>query len=272
MKKDDELLNSLDDEFEPKQLGLFGMDKDDSAIELPPDYRPMENIKVVDVSGNVYDIIDDEFTKLGKYYSEQALLPDSIHLDGGVNAFKGLPEVFNVAPTIAGADIIKIRTLTGKARDKAIAALYASTVEMMNNASPDCFFIPTNTASSKNSKEIGFYLKKNPLTGKNERINILTDSKVTKAYKKATAGYWLQNKVAFLNQTRNLPIPLSIEFTFIRDTLRRFDFGNAQQVVADLMAEYGWIPDDESAYFHPVFNKTTFYHNKLAGVLIRIIK
>lgn len=272
MQKDDELLNSLDDEFVPKQLGLFGMDKDDSAIELPPDYQPMENIKVVDVSGNVYDIIDDEFTKLGKYYSEQALLPDSIHLDGGVNAFKGLPEVFNVAPTIAGADIIKIRTLTGKARKQADRALRSAAAEFLKNASAEFFYVPGNTASSKNSKDIGFYLKRSEKTGKMERIHVLVDSALTKKYKRDTKGYWLENKADFLNQTRNLPIPFHLEFTFIRDSLRAFDFINASQVICDLMTEHGYYADDDTVHLVPVFNPVVFYSAELAGVLIRVIK
>lgn len=181
-------------------------------------------------------------------------------------------EAVQLSPALMGDDILAIRVLTGKKRDNAIAALYDATVSLFEHTSTDCFFIPGNTASSKNAKEIGFYLKKDPVTGKNEKVNILMDSKVTKAYKKATAGYWLQNKVAFLNQTRHLPLPLSIEFTFIRDSMRRYDTINACQIVADMMTEYGWIPDDESVYFHPVFNKVTYYHNKLAGVLIRVIK
>lgn len=190
--------------------------------------------------------------------------------------YKDIMEILNVlpepSPALTGADIITIRTLTGKKRDNAIAALNQLTVEMLANASPECFYIPGNTASSKNNKEIGFYLKKNPATGVNDKVNILMDSKRTTAYKKNTAGYWLQNKVAFLNQTRHLPIPLSIEFTFIRESLRRFDAINALQAVADLMSANGWIPDDETCYFHPVFNKQTFYHKDMAGVLIRVIK
>lgn len=225
MKKDDELLNSLDDEFVPKQLGLFGMDKDDSNIELPP----VETVYMPNVS-------------------------------------------IQAPPAIAGADIIKIRTLTGKARKQADQALRSAAAEFLKNAPAECFYVPGNTASSKNSKDIGFYLKRSEKTGKMERIHVLVDSAITKKYKRATKGYWLENKADFLNQTRNLPIPLHLEFTFIRDSLRAFDFINASQVICDLMTEHGYYPDDDTVHLVPVFNPTVFYHPDLAGVLIRVIK
>jgi hypothetical protein len=175
-------------------------------------------------------------------------------------------------PVLLGQDIVDIRALTGKRQDQAKAALHAAAVEMLDKASPDCFYIPTNVASSKNSKEIGFYLNKNPATGKNDKINILVDSAVTQKYRKATAGYWLQNKVAFLNQVRDLPIPISIEFTFIRDSMRRSDFLNMAQVLCDLMVSNGYIPDDDTCNIHPVFSKIVYYHPSLAGVLFRVIK
>lgn len=175
---------------------------------------------------------------------------------------------------IMGEDIIKIRALTGKAQDRAKDALKAAAVEFMAAASPDCFWVPYNVPSSKNSKDIGFYLKKNPKTGNMERVHVLVDSARTKKYKRDTKGYWLQNKIEFLNQTRHLPLPLHIEFTFIRDSLRAFDFINACQVLADLMGpkENSYFADDDTVHFLPVFNPVVYYHPETPGVLFRVIK
>lgn len=173
---------------------------------------------------------------------------------------------------IIGEDIIKIRTLTGNARKNADRALQEAAVLMLDQASKDCFWIPGNTASSKNSKDIGFYLKKSQKTGKMERVHVLVDSAITKKYKTATKGYWLQNKIEFLNQTSHLPIPIHIEFTFIRDSLRAFDFINACQVVADLMKENGYFADDDTVHFVPVFNPVVYYHPETPGVLFKVIK
>lgn len=179
--------------------------------------------------------------------------------------------IYDAIGPLIGQDILDIKTLTGKRERAAKEALQNATVEMMKAISEDCIYIAGNVASSKNGKEIGFYFKKNVITGKNDKVNILVDSKVTQKYKKETAGSWLQAKVKFLNQTRHLSLPLRIEFTFIRDSMRRFDFINACQVVADLMATNGYFPDDDSIHFVPVFNPVVYYHQELAGVLIRVL-
>lgn len=166
--------------------------------------------------------------------------------------------------------ILWVRTLTGKARDKAVMALKQAAEKMLAEADPECFFIRSNVASSKNSKEIGRFKKRNA-KGELEEFATLIDSKVTTAYRKATAGQWLQNKIAFKNAVEGLKYPLNIEFTFIRDSLRKIDYHNTVQVLADLMTEYGWIPDDETAYLRPVFGNV-YYHKQLCGVLIKIIK
>lgn len=175
-----------------------------------------------------------------------------------------------IKPVIEGQDILTIRTLTGNRRETAIKALYASTIAMLDKASPDCFFVPHDVRSSKNSKEIGRFKKRNK-AGQLEDFTTLEESKAAKLYRKETSGYWLKNKVAFLNQTRGMKLPLKIEFTFIRETLRKFDYPNAVQILLDMMVEFGYMPDDETCYVLPVFN-TVFYHNKMCGVLIKVIK
>lgn len=181
-------------------------------------------------------------------------------------------DMFSLSGSLIGDEILRIKALTGKAEKQAKEALRAATVDMIKRAPAECFYVQGNVASSKNSKDIGFYLKKNPETGQLDKIYTLIDSKVTQRYRKMTAGYWLENKVAFLNQVRGLPLPVSIEFTFIRDSMRTFDFINACQVLADIMKDNGYFPDDDTVHFHPIFNKQVYYHQGLAGVLFRIIK
>lgn len=182
-----------------------------------------------------------------------------------------------ISPPVAALDplsgeyILWVRTLTGKAKDNAKMALKQAAEQMMAAADTECFYISGNVASSKNSKEIGRFKKRNE-KGELEEFSTLVDSKVTRAYREATYGQWLQNKVAFKNAVQGLKLPISIEFTFIRDSLRRVDHHNTIQIIADMMVEYGWLPDDDTVYLHPVFNKTCFYHKQLAGVLIKIIK
>lgn len=172
---------------------------------------------------------------------------------------------------IRGEYILWVRNIAGKARDNAIIDLKQVTEEMFKNACADCFYISTNVASSKNSKDIGFYYKKDPITKALTKVPTLMDSKVTKAYRKETDGQWIENKVAFKNAVQGLKLPYNIEFTFIRDSLRKFDKINAAQILCDLMVEYGWIIDDESCYLNPTFGNV-YYHKQLSGVLIKIIK
>ena len=47
--------------------------------------------------------------------------------------------------------------------------------------------------------------------------------------------------------------PYKVGLFFVRDSKRRFDYINACQIVADLMVDEGWIEDDDSTNFVPVF-------------------
>jgi len=182
-----------------------------------------------------------------------------------------MDEVYQRPQLLCGQDILTIRTLTGKARNNAIAALYEQTVEYFNQASKDCFYIAGNVPSSKNSKDIVTVKNINKKTGKPQEFSTPVDGELVRKYKIATKGDWWQNKVAFLNQTRHAKLPLRVEFTFIRKSLHAFDFINAAQIIQDLMKKYGYITDDETSYILPSFGPV-LYHNKLMGVLIKVIK
>lgn len=100
-------------------------------------------------------------------------------------------------------------------------------------------FIPGNVPSSKNSKV---------WTGK-----FLISSKVTRNYIKDTALIWKASTHEWLKLIKNVPPPYYVGLYFIRDSKRKFDYINACQVVADLMVDYGWIEDDNTDFFVPVF-------------------
>ena len=47
--------------------------------------------------------------------------------------------------------------------------------------------------------------------------------------------------------------PYKVGLFFVRDSKRRFDYINACQIVADMMVDEGWIDDDDSSNFVPIF-------------------
>lgn len=107
-------------------------------------------------------------------------------------------------------------------------------------------FIPGNVPSSKNSKQI-FQKKINE-----KQIPFITDSKLTKAYKKDTVSHWLKYKSYFHELIKDMEPPYIIEFTFIRSSKRKFDFNNANHVCTDLMATHGWVEDDHMDLILPI--------------------
>lgn len=117
-------------------------------------------------------------------------------------------------------------------------------------------YIPTNVPSSKNSKR---------WTGK-----FLIGSKTTLAYKKNVADYYALYKKEFHSMVKDKKPPYKVEFTFIRDSKRRFDYCNAIQIVADMMVEYGWIEDDNADIFIPVFAEYQ-YKKDNGGVIIKVL-
>jgi hypothetical protein len=117
-------------------------------------------------------------------------------------------------------------------------------------------YIPNNVPSSKNSKR---------WTGK-----YLIGSKTTLAYKKNVGEFYALYKKQFHNMVKDKNTPYRVEFTFIRDSKRRFDYCNAIQIVADMMVEYGWIEDDNADIFIPVFAPYEYKKND-GGVIIKVL-
>ena len=127
-------------------------------------------------------------------------------------------------------------------------------------------FINGNTPSSKNSKRIIAITSKK--TGK--KTTRLINSEVTEKYIKSSKVDWLVNKNEFLKMLKGKEKPYRIELYFIRDSKRRFDYINAAQIIFDLMQEYGYIEDDDSANVIPIF-KGFEVDKARAGVEIRVI-
>lgn len=184
----------------------------------------------------------------------------------------GIDPAFTEPPPIIGADILAIRALTGKKQDIARQALHNAAVRMLEYALAECFYLRGNIPSLKNGKDIVTARRKDKKTGEIKSFSTLIPAAAVQDYYKEHKGQFYENKVAFLTAVRGLPLPVSLEFTFIRSSLRRFDFINATQIICDLMVEYGYFPDDDSVYICPVFCPVVYYSKDLAGVLIKIIK
>lgn len=136
------------------------------------------------------------------------------------------------------------------------------------NDTEDTIFIPYNTPSSKNSKEITSKIKDG--YGETIRKAKLRNSELVVKYKRNTKNYYSLNRKKFEHLTRGKPHPLHIEFTFIRDSKRKFDYINAAQIVCDLMQEYKWITDDDANHVKPIFADYRI-DKKNAGVIIRVL-
>ena len=141
-------------------------------------------------------------------------------------------------------------------------------VEILNKLFlSNAIFFPGNTPSLKNSKEIlqmftkysdccrapvfrvgkGTAMKAYCTKCKKEtklKRPILAPSKRVREYKKASEGILYQNKPKFIQACANKPLPYLLGFFFVRDSKRKFDFGNAMEVLLDLFTEYGYYDDD----------------------------
>jgi len=70
--------------------------------------------------------------------------------------------------------------------------------------------------------------------------------------------------------TLGLKYPLKVEFTFIRDSHRRWDYANALQTCEDIMVSSGWIDDDSADHLIPVF--APYEYDKVnSGVRIKLL-
>lgn len=201
----------------------------------------------------------------------------SLQEDGSYKQTKSTAYLMSESPkTIRNEpyNIEHLRTLASgsRARNEASAQMDLDAkllVSFVNNN--NAIYIPTNVASSKNSKEIGVFKKRNE-KGQLESKYTLVESKASKRYRKETEAYYRHYKNKFLSMASGASMPIRVELTFIRRDIGRFDYINACQIIADLMADHGWIKDDCSEYFLPVFNPVVYYSKEAAGVIIKVLK
>ena len=146
-------------------------------------------------------------------------------------------------------------------------------------------YIPGNVPSLKNSKQI-FTNKK---TGK----SFITSSDLCKKYIEDKKMHLMTFKPRFLKLIEGKSYPLTIQFFFIRDKHKSFDYGNITQIVLDCMTgnayypptrdklvnaerkakreSFRWIEDDDADHLVPDYSAGYGYDPKLAGVIIRVL-
>jgi len=124
------------------------------------------------------------------------------------------------------------------------------------------FFVPINTPSSKNSKNI--------VTNFKTKRPMLISNKLTQDYKKATGIVYQAEKSRFRKATEHLVKPLMVEFEFLRDSNRHFDLINAAQIVQDMMVEHELLDDDDYTNVIPYFVPPKVLKNH-PGVWVRVI-
>ena len=132
------------------------------------------------------------------------------------------------------------------------------------NIKTEWFIKGYNVPSKKNGRQ-SFVNKK---TGK--QVNI--PSKLHAEFKKMTSMQFAVFGVEFRSAVKALGLeyPLRIEFTFVRDSKRRFDYANSLQTCEDLMVENKWIEDDSADHLIPSFGLYEIDKN-CPGVKIKLL-
>ena len=119
----------------------------------------------------------------------------------------------------------------------------------------ELIFIPGNFPSLKNSK---IKTSRGIFPSKTVK-NYLTDLGIQRysASRKEVVGYKTKpNKFEELREIFNKALegkepPVEIGFHFVRKTKHKFDFNNANQIIADLLTAHGIIEDDNMDCFIP---------------------
>lgn len=119
----------------------------------------------------------------------------------------------------------------------------------------DLIFIPYNTPALKNSKvKTASGIFSSPTVKKYLRkLGIQTYS----SSKKIVKGYvtkpneFEKLREQFEKALLNKGFPILICFHFVRDSKRLFDFGNATEIIFDLLTAHDIIPDDNVSFIFP---------------------
>lgn len=162
-------------------------------------------------------------------------------------------------------------------------------------------FIPGNTPSSKNSKEIGIINTKNSVccnallvkvenkvwkcskcnnVAQRKTISSLRSSDLVITYKKEKEYLLNTYRGLWTNMIKDKLPPYNIGFYFIRESRNSWDYNNVSQIICDLIQDYRdkkkgihikkWIADDSMLYLKPF--PLGFHYNKAnPGAIITIM-
>lgn len=117
--------------------------------------------------------------------------------------------------------------------------------------------IGLNVPSKKNSKIIT----------KSKRV---ISSKLVQYYERWATPLLKQQLPIWQQMIQNKPLPLKVSFYFYRDSKRKWDFVNIIQIIADLMQKEGYLIDDDTKNFIPLYKGEEVTTKKEAGVIITI--
>lgn len=135
-------------------------------------------------------------------------------------------------------------------------------------------FLEGNIPSSKNSRINGkFFSKTVKKFLRSYGIQSFSSSqKWVKGYKTIPMTFPIEELKELV---RGKKFPLIFGFHFIRGTKHRCDFGNLQQILADLFTAFEIIPDDDMEHFFAVpleiDGKLYSYDKDNPGVFIKIL-
>lgn len=137
-------------------------------------------------------------------------------------------------------------------------------------------FIRGEVPSSKNSKRIfPRYTSKSSwkFNGKSA-VPFITDSAFTEKYKKSVRGEFQSKVMEWKKLIAGVPLPLYVEFIFIRSTKQGWDYNNLTECPQDLMVETGWIEDDNTLVMLPCPPPPPGFlvDKNNAGVIIKLSK
>lgn len=116
-------------------------------------------------------------------------------------------------------------------------------------------FIPHNTPSLKNSK---VKTSKGIFSSKTVKKYLgLLGIQTYSSSKKIVKGYVSRDnefeklRKEFESLIKDKGFPLLLGFHFVRNTNRKFDFGNATEIIFDLLTAHDIIPDDNISFIIP---------------------
>lgn len=127
-----------------------------------------------------------------------------------------------------------------------------------NGGYPDMIFIPGNAPSLKNSKvKTSRGIFSSPTVNKYIRsIGIQKYSasrKEVKGYADPTrANLFEKHRAHFAHMMQGKGKPVFIGFHQVRNSKRKFDFGNSVEIIQDLLTAHDFIEDDNVEFVFPI--------------------